>query len=566
MRRLLLLISGLLILLAVAIPSAAVYYVVFTEDGLQFVVKRIPHRIGSVQLDIVGLKGTLARGIRVDRVDVEHERVHVRVEGLQGRVALLPLLLQTIRTRGAVIHSVYVEVRPRTKPSEPYTPFFLPRWLIISADSARIDSAVVVVPNGTRITATDLAGSAMLRHRSIRFFEASLQMGELHYTGIGALHAEDPLQIDGDGRIDWTPSGQPAWSVESTAHGDLNSLAVTGRFTAPFSANVSGRALRLTGPWHWEGNAQVLSFDLGPWGLHSPLGILTAQLALHADSSGFTSRGSVVPSGLHAGPFDGEFDGSYAERVLTVKRIDLTHRSSGAHATGAGTIGIVHNGPHLDLKGAWQDFRWPLVGKEVPFRSASGNYAIEGILPYAVHLDGVATVKGLPQIPARVEGTLGKDGVQFTTAALDAFDGHAELQGEVMWSPEQKWTVNGAVTGINPAHLRDDLPGTLSFAMASHGRGFSEKGDFSLELRDLSGRLRGVAASGGGKLARSAGTWEFDDVRVGLGRTDISLDGSVTSRRSALPSADGAPSGSQPPADKLQETLTHGLDLRFAVK
>jgi translocation and assembly module TamB len=545
-RRLLLIVAGLLILLAVVVPSTAIYYVVFTEDGLQFVVKRIPHRIGGVQLDIVNLRGTLAHGIRIERVEVEHERVHVRVEGLEGRVALLPLLLQTIRTRGAVIHSVYVEVRPRTKPPEPFVPFFLPHWMIISADRARIDSAVVVVPNGTRIAATNLSGSAMLRHRSIRFFEAALQMGELHYTGIGALRAADPLQIDADGRIDWTPSGQPIWAVASTAHGDLNALAVTGRFIAPFSANVSGRALGLTGPWHWEGSAQVHSFDLGVWGLHTALGILTAQLGLHADSSGFTARGSAVPTGLHVGAFYGEFDASYANRLLTVKHVDLTHRSSGAHATGSGAIGIEPGGPRLDLKGTWRDFQWPLVGKEIPFRSASGHYVIEGTLPYSVHLDGVATVAGLPTIPARVEGTLGKDRVEFRNANLDAYDGHAILDGEVVWAPQQKWIVDGAITDVNPGHIRDDLPGSISFALAAEGRGFSNNADLSVEVRNLSGKLRGVAASGGGKLTRSAGTLQFDGVRIGLGRTNIALDGSV----SASPSI----------------ALTNEVDLRFAVK
>ena len=40
-------IAGLLIFVAVAVPSAAIYYVVFTEDGLQFVVRRIPHRMAK---------------------------------------------------------------------------------------------------------------------------------------------------------------------------------------------------------------------------------------------------------------------------------------------------------------------------------------------------------------------------------------------------------------------------------------------------------------------------------------------------------------------------------------
>jgi translocation and assembly module TamB len=557
MRRLLLILSGLLILIAVAVPSAALYYVVFTEDGLQFVVKRIPHRLGSVQLDIIGVQGTLARGIRIETVEIEHERVHVRVAGLQGKVALLPLLLQTIRTRGAVIRSVYVEVRRRTRPPTRTPPFFLPRWLIINADHAHIGSALVIAPNGTRIAATNLAASAILRHRSIRFFEASLQMGDLHYAGIGALRAEDPLQIDADGRIDWTPAGQPVWSALSSAHGDLNSLNVTGRFLAPFSASVSGRALGLTGPWHLEGDARIPSFDLGAWGVHSALGILTGQLALHADSSGFTARGSIEPTGLHVGPFDGELDGSFAQHVLTVKHLDLIHRSSGAQASGSGTIGVVRGGPRLDLRGSWQNFRWPLVGKDVPFRSASGNYSIEGTLPYAVQLDGLATVSGLPQIPARVTGTLAKDRFEFKRADLDAYEGHAQLDGEVVWSPDQTWIVNGTLTGMNPAHLRNDLPGSLSFAMASQGR-FSNPDDFSVEVRDLSGRLRGVPIGGGGKLTRTSGTWKFDGVRIGLGGTHIALDG----RLMAAPPA--ASSHSQ--AAHLSNALARELDLRFGIK
>jgi translocation and assembly module TamB len=560
MRRLLLIISGLLILLAVAVPSAGLYYVVFTESGLQFLLKQVPHRIGGVQLDIVNARGTLAHGIRIERVDVEHDRVHVRVEGLEGRVALLPLLLQTIRTHGAVIRSVYVEVRRRKKPPEPSPPFFLPHWLIISADRARIGSAVVVAPNGTRISATDLSGSAMLRHRSIRFFEASAQMGDLRYTGIGALRAEDPLQIDGDGRVDWSPAGQPAWSVAGTAHGDLNSLALTGRFIAPFSANVEGRALDLTGRWHLEGTAQVHSFDLGEWGLHTPLGILKAQLALSSDANGFSARGSVVPTGLNVGAFNGEFDGSYADRVLTVKRVDLTHGSSAAHATGSGTIGIVPNGPRLDLKGTWQDFRWPLVGREVPFRSSSGEYAIEGTLPYSVQASGLATVTDLPQMPAQVNGTLGKDRFEFKMLSLDAFDGHADLNGEVVWSPGQTWIVNGDITGMTLARFREDLPGAISFAMASQGQGFSDKGDFTVEIRNLSGKLRGVAASGGGRLTRSARQWEFDGVRIGLGRTRIALDGSVT--RPVKHAGGGMPdSGAQG-----SSALADEIDLRFGVK
>jgi translocation and assembly module TamB len=288
--------------------------------------------------------------------------------------------------------------------------------------------------------------------------------------------------------------------------------------------------------------------------VHSPLGILTGQLAMTGDANGFAAHGSITPSGLQVGPFRGEFAGSYASRLLTVRKIDLTHESSGAHATGSGTIGIVANGPRLDLKGTWQDFRWPLVGqhvgqrvnKDVPFRSGSGRYAIEGILPYQVRLNGVAVVNGLPQIPARVAGTLGKDRFEFRQAELDAYDGQAALNGEIVWSPAQTWRVNGAITSVNPGHIRSDLPGAINFDMAAQGRGFSSSGDFSLEVRNLSGKLRGVAASGGGKLSRTSSAWRFDAVRMQLGKTNIAVDGSLRAQQ--------------------QPALSDELDLRFVVK
>jgi autotransporter translocation and assembly factor TamB len=205
--------------------------------------------------------------------------------------------------------------------------------------------------------------------------------------------------------------------------------------------------------------------------------------------------------------------------------MDVVHPTSGAHGTGSGTFGVVPHGPRLDLKGTWQNFRWPLVGKDVVFRSASGDFTLNGLLPYEVRARGVGTIEGLAPSPLKVAGTLGKDSFTFTQGSLDAFDGHAELSGQVTWAPADTWLIDGSVTGLNPARLRPDLPGSLSFALAARGRGFSDAGDFAVEVRSLSGKLRGVAAAGGGLLERTTKGWDFRGVRVALGHTNVSLDG-----------------------------------------
>ena len=231
--------------------------------------------------------------------------------------------------------------------------------------------------------------------------------------------------------------------------------------------------------------------------------------------------------GLKAGAFDTVFEGSYADRVITASRIDVTHHTSRAHVDGVGTIGIVSNGPRLDLHGAWRDFRWPLVGAEPAVRSASGDYALSGVWPFDLRATGQLVPAGLDPMQLEMEGQLAKDRVTFKSLAAEAFDGQAVLSGEVLWAPQERWSVTGDASDINPGRLRKDLPGKLDFGITASGLGFGGDGDFSVDIRDLRGRLRGTPASGAGHIARKAHTWEFDQASLVLGGTRLAADGTV---------------------------------------
>ena len=49
MRRILLILAGLLIVTLIAAPFVAVWSVLFTSSGAQFVVRHLPHHVGGVQ-------------------------------------------------------------------------------------------------------------------------------------------------------------------------------------------------------------------------------------------------------------------------------------------------------------------------------------------------------------------------------------------------------------------------------------------------------------------------------------------------------------------------------------
>ncbi|MBW4053193.1 MAG: hypothetical protein HIU85_17380 [Proteobacteria bacterium] len=529
MRRFLLLATALFVLIAIGLPCAALYSVLFTQSGLRFVVSHLPARFGRVGIRIEDVSGTIAGGVRAGLVEIDQERVHLEIRGFYTRVLLEPLLWQEIRSPDTTVDSVYIRVRPQPSPppGPPHVPQFVPRWLTIEIGHASIRNAVLVVPDGKRLTGSAIDGSAVLHHRDIRFQQAQLRMGEVQFAATGSLRASKPLRLAAKGRITWQPHGQPAWTLTADAAGDLDKLAVSGRILAPFQSTLSGEMLDLTHGWHWRGQAVVRNFDLRAWHLTGALGAISGKLALSGAGRGFSASGTLEPPGLKAGSFDVRFDGEYSRQVITARRIDITHAGSGARTTASGTIGIAPGGPRLDLRGSWRNLRWPLVGRTVPFRSSAGSFELSGVRPYDFRTKGMAQIAELTPVPADVAGQLDGDGVSIRRAGVDLLRGHADLQGEVTWKPVQRWTVRGNVTGIDPGQWRPDLPGSLNFGVAISGRGFKADDPISVTVSGLSGRLRGVAASGGGELTRAGDAWTFQRIRVGLGRTRLALDGRI---------------------------------------
>jgi translocation and assembly module TamB len=528
--RFLLLATALFVLIAIGLPCAALYSVLYTQSGLRFVVSHLPQRFGNVGVRIEDVSGTVAGGVRAALVEIDDDRLHLEIRGINTRIRLEPLLWQTISTPDTTVASVYIGIKRPTEPpsGRGHAPQFLPPWLTIAIGHASVGQAVLALPDGNRIAGTGIAGSALLRHRDIRFYYAQLQMGEVHFAAAGRLHASDPLRLAANGQITWQPRGQPVWRLAANAAGDLDKLALSGKILAPFQSELSGEMLDLTNHyWHWQGVAVVQDFDLRAWHLTGALGAIGGTLALSGDGRGFSARGTLDPAGLKAGSFNVQFDGAYSRQVLTANRIDITHPASGARTIASGTIGIVPGGPRLDLRGSWRNFRWPLAGRSVPFRSSEGSFELSGLRPYDFRTKGLAQIGGLAPVPADVAGKLGSDGVSFSRARVDLFGGHADLRGEVTWSPAQRWTVSGRATGIDPSQFRRDLPGSLDFGVAIAGRGFKAGDPLSVRVDGLGGRLRGVAASGGGQLTHAGDTWTFQQVRVGLGNTRLALDGRI---------------------------------------
>ncbi|MGH8149312.1 MAG: hypothetical protein ACRETB_04955, partial [Steroidobacteraceae bacterium] len=473
MRRSLLLL-GFLTLAVLALPPAALYYAAFTQSGLELITRLIPRHVGNLRLTIEGVTGTAVHGMHVDRVEIDDRRVHLSFEDIEGRITLAPLLLRTLRIPQASIRRVLIQVRTRGGLPEIRHWHFLPHGLEIRADDVEVASGTLIVPDGNRFDATRLDAAGLVTRATTRIDRARMTLGSLRFTGHGLLRAGDPFGMDVTTLTTIRAPGRPAWVIAASGMGNLDELGLHVRFVAPLAAEFSGSASDLTRDWHWQGQAHVSRFELRPWhGTDTALGRVSGELALRGDHRGFTAQGTLTPSGLHAGVFDALLEGQYSHRVITVERLAISHCASGTSVVARGSIGVEVPGPRLDLSGSWSDFRWPLTGHAVDVRSPSGRYDLQGVWPYELRASGTLVPKGSEPIGFHMSGALGKQRLVVSSASLTAFGGTAQLtKGTAIWSPRTSWSASGSATGVDPASLRPDLPGRLTFDFEVAGAHF----------------------------------------------------------------------------------------------
>ena len=521
------LIAGSLVLLLVAFLA----WVIYTEAGLRFAVARLPEKMGKVTLRIDDVRGTIAGGFRAEYADIDHELSRTQVWKGSARVNFWPLLVGRIAVRAAHGEQVQIDVKPRPKDRPKTPPKFLPRLLSISAERATAKSLVVVTTNGRRVEFDDVSGAGIVGHKVIRVFDGNINYGVLHARALGELRAADPIQLRGETTTRMIIEGQPEWRADVSFDGDLDKVPLGGKLQAPFRADLRGELLELTSNFHWTGQAEVHDFDLQAFGAGGALGIVSGTVDLGGEMNEFHGRGPLLIPGLGAGLFDVAFEGNYADRVVNATHYEATHRATGSHVDGAGTIEPVDGGPKLRLAGDWRDLRWPLAARftaENPqiFSSPRGSYTLAGIWPYAVTARGDLHVPQIEPMTVDLRGALHKDQLRIDALDLGAFGGHALLAGHARWSPEESWALEGEVKGFNPASLRPGFNGALNFGMQASGAPFGGE-NLDLAVANISGQLRGKRASGAGKFIMRGEDWTFEAVRLRAGTARLALDGSV---------------------------------------
>ncbi|MGC4029062.1 MAG: translocation/assembly module TamB domain-containing protein [Steroidobacteraceae bacterium] len=518
-------------------PVVALYYTVVTEPGLQFVAARLNRTIGPVTLTLEGASGTLRRGFHLDRLRVQHRLADVDLHDVAGKIDFVPLLAQIIQLREVKIGRADVhQFRNTLEGGKPRAPRFLPRLMQINVEDLAVTSGSLSLANGLHYEARDARAAGRVSPQQIRLRRAALALPEqrLRAEGTMRLRSALPLGLEGDLRLRYLPEDLPEWQISASFGGDLDKLPLKVAIDAPFRAHAEGAAVTLTDGWSYAGKGEVSDVDITDFGGGGALGLISGQLDIKADGDGYQARGRLLPAGLKAGAFDVEFDGLYRERRLLIRSASARHAGSGTKLDTRGSVRLAdQGGPVLDLAGNWSQFRWPLTGAEVAVTSAQGKYHLRGQKPWAVEASGEFSSSELPPMPFTVNGRLSGERFDFDDARVELLDGSAELHGLARWSPDEAWQIEGRAERIDPASLRADLPGRLSFDFNAAGAPFGGEARLAIGIGRLTGRLRNASAQGEGRAEKAAGSdvWQFHQVDLRLGRTQLQLDGKLGPQR-----------------------------------
>lgn len=539
--------SGVSTLAILALMLVALYWIVMTVAGRDFLLAQIKLRLpAGTELTYSKAEGPVRGPLVLHDVDFKHRVcpdkdgepvawpncdtpriIHFTAERAMLHPSLRPLLGRTLFLRALEVDNATLEL-----PKGEDEPFELPRWpkslpnikppMNLHAESIRVD--------GLRVTTE---GEPTIDIQRIRG-ELDARDGSLSLRNV--LVASDRGQFSAHG--DYAPAKDyamdmvvtavfPARAGRTPAHlglvaeGDVSDLKLAVRGRAPGDVAID---LNLVGDednprWTLLADAQALDIGL----LTDPNAAPAAnpmQIRLQMDGVGGDANlqgrfaqgdlvATVQPSKIHL-----------KEQVLRVDPLLVDVFD--------GRIAVVGAGDFTDPENASYDFT--VAGRELRWGGADGTPPITANADLKLH--GVRTDWNLSGtgdvlrdgLRARVglQGDGNAEGMQLRSLAATMPTGRLDATGTIGWAPAMQWNLDATLAGFDPGYFVPGFNGAVN-GIASSSGGIDDGGVLRADVRiaDLGGQLRGRALDGRGNVRIDGDRYQGDiNLAIGSSRLD----------------------------------------------
>jgi translocation and assembly module TamB len=515
------------VLLLVAIAATGAW-LLGTQAGLDRVLAALRH-VGPVSIEATGARGRLIGPLAIDRLVVDHERVHVVADGLRADLSLFSVPLLRVDLDYAEIASVDVQVKPRTKPPTHEPPVFLPGPLRLGVERVAIGRLAIHAPSGTTVEIRGLAANVEISRSTIVAEQARADGGAWAVEGEAIARAADPLQLQAN--VGWELRvGERRYRGRAEADGDLERLGLRATTQQPTGLAYAG-TVGLVDVFTFDGRVTLGGFDPASLGAGTALGRVTGALDAKGRVDAFTARGTLRSSGLDTGDLGVQFEGGYAARHFAVRELALTGRD-GLRATATGDVELA-DAPRIRFAGDWSALRWPLQGRPAVVLP-SGRYTLEGAGTYAYSVEAAVRIPAVPPAQVAARGQLDAAGLTVATLDAQALRGRITGRAALSWRDAQPWSAELRGRGLDFGLVRPPLAGRVNLALTANGLGYAPTGHWDARIAQLDGRVRGLPARGRGTARMRDGQLQVNGLEVEFGSAQLQADGLLGARRSDL--------------------------------
>lgn len=180
--------------------------------------------------------------------------------------------------------------------------------------------------------------------------------------------------------------------------------------------------------------------------------------------------------------------------------------------------------PVFDLVAEWSQLSWPMQG-EAQYAADKGRLLLRGVADaYRLELRALLSGEGIPAagIDLVAEGDLNQ--LRLTPLKSELLGGRLRAEGTIGWQQGVNWDLQVNAEAIDPGLYVADWPGQIGGDLSISGS-YEEQLALQVQVRRLSGALRGQPVDAKGGLAYRAGMLQADNLELASGPNHLYLNG-----------------------------------------
>ncbi|WP_108472819.1 translocation/assembly module TamB domain-containing protein [Rhodanobacter thiooxydans] len=501
--------------------TAALWWLLGTGSGLRFALARTQAATNGA-LQVQQAQGRLLGPLDLAGIHYDNGKgTVVTVAKAHLDLRFWPLLVRRLHVLTLDVDDVEIAL-PKSAPHDTASSgsFSLQPPIELILDRAHV-GAVKLTRDGQPLFVSsrlDLAGS--WTDRGIELRQLVLQAPDGHASLDGKLAIGTRYQGNGKAAFAWK-IGNTNYAGDLDAHSDGKRAQLDLRLTAPAVARLRVDLIQ-SGDYAWTGQLDAPRFDPKPLLGNSSLKALAIAVQGRGDRYGGTLDGRLDLNDyrLLLQPLRAQFSHDYD--TLDLQQLKLGSPQIKGNVEASGTVQLAASPLSAQLDIRWNDLLLPadLAGQALASRGAlkaSGNAD-------RYHAEGDVEI-GPPGKPAKLALNLDGTPQQVTLHTLQLKQAQGDLQayGTLTLQPVLAWRAAATADQFDPGQLFAGWNGALDFDIASSGSLPKNGADATLEIRQLTGKLRERAIGGHGKLHLSPGEVIDGQLELASGGSTVKL-------------------------------------------